>query len=168
MVGVQDLPAGIAAGIGGLPHALVTDRCDVPLRHFDESALEVSGLRVYRRAMRRGSDSLHAAFDRVVRTAEVIVTDRACVPEPDGEISIARAQSGNRAVLTGPIVPDLPEREAGTALRARLGLGTRPPRRLDRVRRGRVRGERPTARRVLRPRPPAPAPAVPRTSGSSC
>ncbi|MEU6064300.1 hypothetical protein ABZ864_07280 [Streptomyces sp. NPDC047082] len=96
MVDVQDTPAGIAAGIGGLPHALVTDRCDAPLRHLDESALVVSGLRIDRRDMRRGSGSLHAAFDRVARTAEVTVTDRPRVPEPDGEISIARAQCGNR------------------------------------------------------------------------
>ncbi|MEV0179004.1 hypothetical protein AB0I54_06805 [Streptomyces sp. NPDC050625] len=58
MFGVQD----IRAGIGGLPHALVTDRHDIPVRHLVESALEASRFRVDRRGIRRGSDSLHAAF----------------------------------------------------------------------------------------------------------
>ncbi|MFI1536243.1 hypothetical protein [Streptomyces anandii] len=139
VVCVDDVPAALAAAIGGFPYALVTDRPDVPPSRLDGRAPAAGGVLFDEGSRRR--DSLRALFDWVARRAEVTVTDRPCEPasptalarpvswpgtEESKEGTDTRTPAGIRLVRTGPIVQEPAGAGAAAALRARLGLGQGP------------------------------------------
>ncbi|MFE9905644.1 glycosyltransferase family protein [Streptomyces achromogenes] len=118
--------ASMAAALSGTPHALVTERYDFTLVQIDDRTLEAGGFRVDHEDLRRGRNALHAVFDWIVSTAEIVLTDKPYVPELDEGTSVARAMAQGRAVFTGPMIREVPERGDGAAVRASLGLGPGP------------------------------------------
>ncbi|MFJ3659354.1 hypothetical protein ACIPPM_02675 [Streptomyces sp. NPDC090119] len=126
VVSDYNISASMAAAIAGVPHALVTERYDFTLLQIDDTTLEAGGFRVAHEDLRRGRNSLHAVFDWIVSTAEVVLTDKPYVPELDAGTSVAAALDTGRAVFTGPMIREIPERGDGAAVRASLGLGPGP------------------------------------------
>ncbi|MFD8308329.1 hypothetical protein ACFV29_39250 [Streptomyces sp. NPDC059690] len=109
VVGDDNLAAGLAAAVAGIPYALVTGRYDIAPRGDG-----------------RGADSLRSVFDKVVSSARLVLTDKPYVPETDAGSPVARALAEGRAVVSGPLVRDVPERVDAGAARASLGLGPGP------------------------------------------
>ncbi|MEV6481208.1 hypothetical protein [Streptomyces sp. NPDC051576] len=126
VVSDYNISASMAAAIAGVPHALVTERYDFTLLQIDDSTLEAGGFKVDREDLRRGRNSLHAVFDWIVSTAEIVLTDKPYVPELDAGTSVAAALDAGRAVFTGPMIREIPERGDGEDVRASLGLGPGP------------------------------------------
>ncbi|MFJ6740639.1 hypothetical protein ACIQOU_17300 [Streptomyces sp. NPDC091279] len=128
VVSDYNISASMAAAIAGVPHALVTERYDFTLLQIDDPTLEAGGFRVHHEDLRRGRNALHAVFDWIVSTAEIVLTDKPYVPELDAGTSVAAALDTGRAVFTGPMIREIPERGDGTgdSVRASLGLGPGP------------------------------------------
>ncbi|GAA0487637.1 hypothetical protein [Streptomyces olivaceiscleroticus] len=126
VVSDYNISASLAAVLGGTPHALVTERYDFTLCQVDDATLEAGGFRVDRDDLRRGRNALHTVFERIVQSAEVVLTDKPFVRELDEGTAVARALADGRAVFTGPMIREVPERTDGAAVRASLGLGPGP------------------------------------------
>lgn len=126
VVSDYNISASIAAAMNGTPHALVTERYDFTLYQVDDDALESGGFRLDREDLRRGRNALHAVFSWIVNTAEIVLTDKPYVKELDEGTAVARALENGRAVFTGPMIRDVPERDDSAAIRTSLGLGPGP------------------------------------------
>ncbi|WP_198539992.1 hypothetical protein [Streptomyces sp. CT34] len=126
VVSDYNISASMAAAFAGIPHALVTERYDFTLCQIDDQTLEAGGFRINREDLRRGRNALHAVFEQIVTTAELVLTDKPYVPELDEGTAVARAMREGKAVFTGPMIRDIPGRRDSATVRASLGLGPGP------------------------------------------
>ncbi len=126
VVSDYNISASMAAAISGTPHALVTERYDFTLYQIDDSTLEAGGFQVNSEDMRRGRNSLHAVFDWIVSTAEIVLTDKPFLRELDEGTAVACAMENGHAIFTGPMIREVPEHKNGIDVRKKLGLGLGP------------------------------------------
>ncbi|MFI6444172.1 hypothetical protein [Kitasatospora sp. NPDC050543] len=127
VVSDYNMSASMAASILGTPHALVTERYDFTLCQLDDETLVAGGFDIDKEDLRRGRGALHACFEWIVNSAEVVLTDKPPVGELDEGTPVARALGeGGHAVFTGPMVRRFPERRDGAEIRAELGIPAGP------------------------------------------
>jgi hypothetical protein len=118
--------ASAAAAISGVPHVLVTERYDFSLGQLDDETLAAAGFDVDTGDMARARQALRAVFKWIVEDASVVLTDKPYVAEIDDGTPVAAALRTGRAVFTGPMIRDLPQRVDPAQVRRSLGLGPGP------------------------------------------
>ncbi|MEU9193773.1 hypothetical protein [Streptomyces hundungensis] len=126
VVSDYNMSASIAAGMSGVPHALVTERYDFTLCQLDDETLLAGGFDIDSEDLRRGRDALHLVFDWIVNSAQVVLTDKPLVEELDKGTPVAEALETGHAHFTGPMVRAMPPLHDGAKVRADLGIPEGP------------------------------------------
>ncbi len=118
--------ASLAAALGGVRHALVTERFNFSLVNVSDTDLARGGGAVDEKDLADARTALNQVFTFITGSSVLVLTDKPVLPNNPADDEFRELLANGKAYFTGPMIRALPEPAPGRDPRAELGLGSGP------------------------------------------